>query len=571
MNLIPMKLISKRRFDASSCKQEIGRTNWLLGVALIVCVLGFTGNSQIWAQDSDNKTQSADAESDEVLDTAAEVVFTPDFEDKDLADTADRAWEFRPYSVAVWFCLDGSPGLNAMYKQVAHDVTRRSELMDASGWDLTTGLAPSQWRHRFIEFIDRPERCAGVESLSAIEGYDKLMIVCLSDEQGAFKIKVREFDTQTQQWGPLLVRSVSQRQHLGANVIDAISVAFMPLANIERVQEIEYENEKGDKKKKDEVVLQIRAVRSCVRTMIDEELNWITAPNKSAPAFIKDSDRFMPIIRRTDRAGNLVGLEPIDFTYLTVNSVEDAVLRTSIESSQRAPLSQRKSKRAQKLALVIRPPERPTDLFLVSNTKEQTPMEGFEVWSRRPGSVREEKSEFLGKTDWRGAISIPPSEEGLRLIYIKRGTRALKKLPIIPGLYESVESTLPSDETRLYAQGVVQGLNNEILSMVIQREVFETEAIAAIEQEKLDDALAAYNELKALSINDVKARMNDEEIRLKSLTSDARELGFINGSFSSLRKILNDQQLKSKESMLQKELQKMRESKISTSNDSNAN
>ena len=32
------------------------------------------------------------------------------------------------------------------------------------------------------------------------------------------------------------------------------------------------------------------------------------------------------------------------------------------------------------LALVIRPPERSTRLFLVSDDKERTPMEGFEVW-----------------------------------------------------------------------------------------------------------------------------------------------------------------------------------------------
>ena len=82
--------------------------------------------------------------------------------------------------------------------------------------------------------------------------------------------------------------------------------------------------------------------------MIDEELTWKSVPNIGSPAFVRESDRFMPIIRRTDRAGNLVKLEPIDFTYLTVNAVEDAVLRTSIESAQRAPLSQRKSKRAQK-------------------------------------------------------------------------------------------------------------------------------------------------------------------------------------------------------------------------------
>ncbi len=549
-------------------KQSSPRFRLLLSRTL--CGLAFTVASVLLSSATALHAQTESVDGEAVVDESEQIVFTPDFEDNDLVDTRDRAWEFRPYSVAVWFCLDGSPGLNSIYKQVARDVTRRSELLDPSGWDLSTGLAPSQWRHRFLEFIDQPEQCAGVESLAAVEAYDKLMVVCLSDEAGSFRVRVREFDTQTQQWGPLLVRNVYQRQQLGANVIDAISVAFMPLANIVRVQEIEYENEKGEKGKKDEVVLQTRAVRSCVRTMIDEELNWTSQPILGSPVFVKDSDRFMPIIRNTDRAGNLVSLDPIEFTYLTVNSQEDAVLRASIESWQRAPLSQRRSKRAQKLALVIRPPERPTKLMLVSNTKDRVPMEGFVVESRRPGDPRNVRT-VLGKTDWRGSIEIPPSEDGLRLIFVKRGARYLKKLPIIPGLYETVESTLPSDDTRLYAEGVVQGLSNEILSMVIQRQVFETDTQAALEKKDLTSALAAFNELKALSITDVKTRMNEQEIRLKSLTSDSREVGYIIGSFESLRKILNDQQSKSKESELQGVIQDMRESKLSTAKAAQAN
>lgn len=59
--------------------------------------------------------------------------------------------------------------------------------------------------------------------------------------------------------------------------------------------------------------------------------------------------------------------------------------------------------------------------------------------------------------------------------------------------------------------------------------------------------------------------MNDEEIRLKSLTSNAGELGFIIARFESLKKILDDQQSKSKESELQTVIQDIRESKISNS------
>ncbi len=487
--------------------------------------------------------------------------FVPDFDDQDLAGSSERAWEFRPYHVAVWFCLDGSPGLNSVYRSMATEVTRRSELLDPSGWDLATGLAPSRWRNRFLNYIETPEKCAGLEDLPALKPYDKLMVVCLNAELGQTIVRVREFDIQTQLWGPLIIREVIQKHQLGRNIMDAISVAFMPLAKIEGVREIDVTDEQGNVRKKDEVVMQIRAVRSCVKTVIDEEFQWQARQIEDSPVFIKNDDRFLPIIRITDRQGDLVSLQPIEFTFLTVNSQEDADLRASIESNRRAPLSQRKSKKSQKLALVIRPPERSTRLFLVSDDKEKTPMEGFEIWSRAPDAPIEDKV-YLGNTDWQGSIEIPPSPEGLRLILVKRGERGLRRLPIMPGLYESVVSTLPNDETRLYAEGVLQGLQNEILSMVIQRRVFENETSAAIENKDSDAALAGFNELKSLSLDELKSRMNDEEIRLKSLTADARELDYIMRRFEALRKILNDQQRLSKESQLQEVIQQIRRSKL---------
>ena len=173
-------------------------------------------------------------------------------------------------SGSVWMVRQA---LNSVYKQVARDVTRRSELLDHSGWDLSTGLAPARWRHRFLKFIDQPEQCNGIESLPALAGYDKLMVVCMSESSGNVKVRVREFDIQTQQWGPLLYRDVVRKHQLGANVMDAISVAFMPIAKVDRVQELQVTNEEGRVVPRDEVVMQVRAIRSCFRTIIDNELN----------------------------------------------------------------------------------------------------------------------------------------------------------------------------------------------------------------------------------------------------------------------------------------------------------
>ncbi len=560
---------------------------------------------------SSKQDKSSDAENEAETKVKPEQPFVPDFIDQDLMGSENRAWEYRPYSVAVWFCLDGSPQLNSVYKQVALDVTQRSEMIDPSGWDLTTGLAPSRWRYRFLNNLNRPDKLQGVGELKSLEGYDKLMIVCVASESGSTLVRVREFDVQTQQWGPIVRRELAQHSNLGQAVMNAITVAFMPIAKIDRIQELTYVDAKGKTRIKDEVVMQIRGVQSCVRTRrkritlksqlektdsffpdspvtteaagtetepsdsppreaATNEANsqapsedkpaqnpdqitqkklfeWVAGPIKGSPVYIKDDDRFLPVIRRTDRKGNLVRLEPIEFTYLTVNAQDEAVLRASIESYHRAPLAQRKSKRAQKLALVIRPPQQPTTLYLYSSEKDPQPLEGFEIWSRRPGASIEEKSEFLGKTNWRGGFEVKPSEEGLLIVYVKRGSRVLRRLPIMPGLYESVSTTLPNDETRLFSEGVIQGLQNEILGLVIQREVFETEIDAAIKAKDATTAKAKLTELQELeSPTDFKNRMSEDKSMLLTQTSDARELGYINKRFDTLRKLLSEQEKKSR-------------------------
>jgi len=542
-------------------------------------VMGMATVSEVMrAQEALSGTASEQAEVVEVEPEISEAdLFVPDFDDQDLVETRERAWEYRPYQVAVWFCLDGSPLLDAIYNNIAKDVTRRSELLDPSGWDLTTGRAPIRWRNRFIDGLGNPEEFEALESVPALLPYDKLMVVCLEEAHGTVDVRVREFDIQTQLWGPLVVREVIQRNELGRYIMDAISVAFMPLAKIDRVQEIEVKNSDGKIVKKDEVIMQIRGVKSCIRTTLqpktrnqddeavaeidDAAFEWKAAPIVGSPIYIRDDDRFLPIIRLTDRKGELVKLQPIEFTYLTSERKDGADLRASIESNRRAPLSQRKSKRSQKLALVIRPPERSTRLFLVSDDKDRTPMEGFEVWARSPEAPVEDKI-LLGKTDWRGSIDIPPDSEGLRLILIKRGERGLRRLPIMPGLYDSVESTLPNDETRLYAQGVVRGLENEILSMVIQRTVFEADAKKGIEDKNMEFIKKSLNQLEDLSISEMLEELTDQELKLKARTSNGSELAYITRRFGSLRTILNERLQASDENLLSNEYEEMRKIKL---------
>ena len=302
------------------------------------------------------------------------------------------------------------------------------------------------------------------------------MVVCLSDQASQIKATVREFDVQTQQWGPINNQKIPFGRSAGQQLMNAIANSFMPLAQIERVTAVEM-NVNGKKQMKDEVLMQLRAVRSCVTTELKEmtiiadpeEANLeseagadgeVTAeqspsdeeaaleptykqyeitvvPSSNSPVFIRKSDLFLPVIRRTDRAGKLTGLEPLEFTFLTVDKQEGAVVRASIQSTGRNPLGQRKSKKAKKLALVIRPPQNSTTLQLLSREKQPIPMEGFTIKEVPVGAPRTVTGVPIGRSDYQGKFEVMPSDSGMRVLVISRAGRNLMKLPIVPGLYDS--------------------------------------------------------------------------------------------------------------------------------------
>jgi len=472
--------------------------------------------------------------------------FDTDLSKSDLLEAKDRAWQYRPYRVAVWLCLDGSPELSAVSDRLKQQLLAQAELTDPSGWDLAVDAAPRQWRWRLLDGIEYPESIEGLQTEPQLQDYDKLMVVTLFCPDGTTLARVREYDMLTGQWGALVTRNLAQRDRLAASVMEMFRNAFMPLARIDRVTE------------KEGARLLPRALQACVVNKRVSADAYEAVANTQSPVFIREEDRFLPVIRRTDRKGNLKKLDPIEFTFLTVREANTIEIMCDVQSSQRGPLAQRKSKRAQKLALVIRSPEQPTELTLVSRERDKAPIPGIEIWSRRIGMSKDEPSEFIGKTDWQGSIMIPPDENRLRLIYVKRGSRALKKLPIIPGLYSSVTSSVPNDTVRLFSQGVITGFQNDITSLVIQRRVFEEEIETAIKEEDLDTAKQILREYQELDTpQNIRSRMTDEQVRLESLTNDKREVDHIRRMFDNLNEVVSAEINKSRESELTARVQQL--------------
>ena len=460
--------------------------------------------------------------------------------------SSQRAWETRPYQVAVWVCLDGSPSLVNNESEICSRIETDCQLLDPSGWNVSAGTPPSQWRWQLLNSsIDD----SLVEKLLAdpeLEFYDKLIVVRVKADSGSYEIDVREVDADTRQIGPTITMQTDLISRVGALSAKLSGRAFMPIARIDQVSKPNRAGLAGITE------MRARGIEACIRTEINEDLEPEVVTIENSPCFIRRSDRLLPVVVRTDRSGEITKLDAVPFTFIAIDAIEGPVINGSIFSTKNSALAGRKSKRAEKLALVIRPGNGTTVLRLVSRGDEvPVPLEGYDIVTVEPDDITKEL-EYHGKTDWRGEIQIPQSDD-MRMLLVRRGGRRLKKIPVIPGFRDELETTVTKDDSRLLASGVVSGLENEILSLAVLRRIYQKEIERAIEDGDKDQArqiLQTYTDLE--DPQDLRARMADEEIRLKARTDVQREKEKIQKMFSPLKKIVSSDFIKNAESEIRK-------------------
>jgi hypothetical protein len=103
---------------------------------------------------------------------------------------------------------------------------------------------------------------------------------------------------------------------------------------------------------------------------------------------------------------------------------------------------------------------------------------------------------------------------------------------------------------------VIRGYSNEIINLVVQRELLEQEIDSLVGRKKFEEANEKLQEYKDLETPiDMKRRMSNEEVRLKSMTQDQRETGYITEMFQNLKTLLNTKVANSRVIELQEKLQ----------------
>ena len=503
----------------------------------------------------------------------------------------NQAWEYWAYRVNTWVVTDGSYETQLVLNDTIEQINSLSYIADSSAWKVNADAAPALWNWRFIRYLDDPSRLNYLSAtqieklhkrqeavarakakkdggkyediLAAMpapytpleqsfseminglenEAVDKLMIVRLRYQDGVYETSAREYDLRTRKWGATTSLETGVSGRVGALAFRALSNAFMPITRLEKVYD--YQNMETRKTER-WARARIRAIGVAKTVEKDSAGKWVTSNNTSSPVWVRDQDILLPVVRRVTREKVFESTQTIGWTFLVIRNRDGTKLECRTQSKDRVPLSGRTGTRIEKLALVIRPPNRPTLVTMYARAipvkpefrKPPDPLANYEVYSRSPGDPIEKASDIVGITDFFGQVVIPPSDNGLRLLFIKSGYRPLAKLPVLPGLEEELVIELPNDEDRLFAEGIVRGLENEVKDLLAQRKVLVLRIEKLLEKGKIAEADALFKFYRSLNTAQLmKEKVNFERQQL--IVKDESQRPRINDMFDNLVKTVD--------------------------------
>jgi len=418
---------------------------------------------------------------------------------------AQSVWELTPYQVRTVVALAAGPGLNdRLQNDLERELTDRSEAVIGAAWQLTVVPASTHLRGRLLSGVQRVELDDLPDDWKEL---DKLFLLLVSGDRQGYQLVARELDVRTRSWGSVNTASVHALGRVSQQAFELLVRSFAPLAAVESV----------DAKT---AALRLRAARLRPR---DPTLHWS-----------REGDIFRAVARQSNRDGTLRGIQEIPWTVLRVESNTDGFVSCEIISGLRSPLSRRRRGRVEQLALAVRPPQRPTTLLLQGRVAPKRPLAGYEVISlgRDPS-----RAELLGRTDYRGRIEVSPGDDPYRVLMIKSGGELLARLPMVPGLTPTLVAEVPDDSARLEVEGIVTGLQENLVDLVARREVLLARARARVEEDKLEEARKLIAELRQLRTREQFAQILRQQRPLFS-TPDKAVQSKIDKLFSDTEELL---------------------------------
>lgn len=218
------------------------------------------------------------------------------------------------------------------------------------------------------------------QSEGLLSEYDKLVVLLVGLDGDNYRVRAREIDCPMQFVGAICTTRASSWSEAATQASAAVQSAFSPIA---RVEAAESKN----------AVLRHRAG------------GLIVPEDESHPARIRVGDVMQAIVRRDDRSGKPILVQPLDFTYAAITGSDGVTMQANVYTYSGGPgLRGRQNSRTRRVLLRARPSETHTDLRVVVRGDRQRVQAGCGVYVK--DHLTDEFS-FLGTTDWRGRIRVP--------------------------------------------------------------------------------------------------------------------------------------------------------------------
>ena len=302
---------------------------------------------------------------------------------------------------------------------------------------------------------------------------DKVLHLRVRETFRTFEIFAQDYDVGTRYLCPPVHGEVRQPTHVLERSIDVLMTALSPAAEFQQIAD------------------------DPDHVLVSERLRPAEGDDNFA-AELREGDVLIPVLRRDAAEGesDLPETQVIPWTVLVVETREEDHVRCRVESSSRRPLGVRRRGRIDQLAVAVRPSPAPVTLRLRTQSEPRRPLPGCRVFLRGEGDA--EATVPLGVSDQSGSIVVPTTGQPVQTVWIKSGEMLIAKLPIVPGMHDSLDVPLAEDPARIRAEADLGAVRTELVDLVARRNILLARARAAVEAGDLELARRLADELDSL-------------------------------------------------------------------------
>lgn len=360
--------------------------------------------------------------------------------------------ERNPYKVRMNVALDSRAFDAASSQQILRDIDFAAQRYVGDLWELkvqqvawlspvsSAGLA----RTELSQFIDEaPEKTADIWFAATLESH-----------AAATRISVRSWQPEVRTETAMESVEVVDRREIATSLLRLCRDLVRPIGTVEQVND--------------------RSVQIRLRA------GEIPSPDSSFDQ-LRKGDVLLPLMAFRGKKGVVERMQPIPWTYITVDEIDGSTVQGSVQSGLRLALGGKKRGRIDTLVVALRPQQSATKVELLTQSKPQRPLVAHRIEVRTEPVIPRSKegesevdpnstliAELL--TDRRGQARIP-AVKGRSMVWLFAfsGQNLLARVPFVPGLRHEVALEVPDDATRLAAEADLQMLQAEIVDAVALR------------------------------------------------------------------------------------------------------